>query len=180
MAENTMQNETESNVDIDIARASGTNDSWKRVEKLLSWKTFEAVSKEEEERSTARRGYETRVTKLVTEFQIGCSATILPAYRGIPFWPKREDRLRIEPSSVQEVSPIDCNFVGQIRNFIIHIYIAIREIHFWKNTIRVLYYLKSNIYIKYGFLYSLFSSKSRHFDENFIIVKNVKNVILHF
>lgn len=173
MAENTMQNETESNVDIDIARASGANGSWKRVEKLLSWKTFEAVSKEEG-RSTARRGYETRVTKLVTEFQIGCFATILPAYRGIPFWPKREDRLRIESSSVQEMSPIACNFVDKDKDFN-HSYIYIYSwnwscTRFWKNTTRVLYYLKSNMHKIWIFIFVVFAS--RDFDEIFIIAKN--------
>lgn len=91
--------------------------------------SFRGRLSKEEGRSTARRGYETRVTKLVTEFQIGCFATILPAYRGIPFWPKREDRLRIESSSVQEMSPIACNFVDKDKDFNhSYIYIYIREI----------------------------------------------------
>lgn len=149
MAENTMQNKTESKVDIDI-RAS----VWHKRFVKTSWETpfvedFRSfVLEGGEGRSTARRGYETRVTKLVTEFQIGCFATILPAYRGIPFWPKREDRLRIE-SRLRARSVTDCLQFRRTDKEFHHPYIyMVREIdrvHAFIGRI-LLYYLKSNIY----------------------------------
>lgn len=75
---------------IDIGRASGTNGSWKRVQKLLLAGLSKLFPRREDVGSL--KGCETRVTKPVTEFQIdnpSAASCSVKVEREIMYWASR-------------------------------------------------------------------------------------------